>query len=244
MYLLPDELILVIFESIPLITDKRHFLRVNTHYNKITAQSFINYEKNYKIKDFNKICVYSVEKFTLELCHDRYFNNMPSHYIFPNNKILIICLSYFGSIPLLVLSKDKCCNLYVVCVYASLGGQLAVLQWARTNVDNWNSNTCAYASRNGHLEVLKWLRFNGSDWYSDTCSYAAENGHLEVLKWARNNGCDWDSSTCSYAARNGHLIVLQWARENGCPWNSNTRLNAWMNGNLIVYQWAIENGCP
>ena len=76
---------------------------------------------------------------------------------------------------------------------------------------------CAKAARDGHLKVLQWARENGCEWDSDTCSEAARGGHLEVLQWARENGCEWDAYTCRAAAEGGHLEVLQWARENGCP---------------------------
>src|SRR5208283_1209888 len=109
---LPDELILLIFESIPLITDKRHFLMVNIHYNRITTQSFMNYERNYTIKDFVKISEYSVEKFTLELCHDGYFDLIPDHYMISGNLIILSSLSYYGSIKLLSILKSKNLDLH------------------------------------------------------------------------------------------------------------------------------------
>ena len=49
----------------------------------------------------------------------------------------------------------------------------------------------------GYLEVLQWARANGCDWDSDTCAFAAWGGHLEVLQWARFNGCVWDRWTCA-----------------------------------------------
>ena len=66
-------------------------------------------------------------------------------------------------------------------------------QWMRMGYDDMRY----IAAQNGHLEVLQWARNNGCDWDSDTCACAAQNGHLEVLQWARNNGCDWDSDTCA-----------------------------------------------
>jgi len=243
MYSLPDELIITIFDSISLITDKRHFLRVCKKYNSLTKQSFMEYEKNYKIKDFDKIDKYCVEKFTLELCYDGYFENIPFNYIFSNNKVLVKCLSYFGNIKLLVLLKDKDYNLSNVCEFAARNGHLDVLKWARENACDWDVNTCLYAGMNGHLKVLQWLRANGCPWNSDTCAYAALNGHLDVLKWARENGCDWDIWTCANAALNGHLEVLKWARKNGCEWNSWTCTKAAFNGHLEVLKWARENGC-
>ena len=56
--------------------------------------------------------------------------------------------------------------------------------------------------------VLQWARENGCDWDSDTCSSAAQGGHLGVLQWARENGCEWNYMTCCAAAEGGHLGVL------------------------------------
>ena len=67
------------------------------------------------------------------------------------------------------------------------------------------------------MDVLQWARANGCEWDSQTCEKAAGGGHLGVLQWARANGCDWDSRTCSRATEGGHTEVLQWARANGCP---------------------------
>ena len=71
-------------------------------------------------------------------------------------------------------------------------GHLEVLQWARNNGCDWDSDTCAML-----LTMDIWKCSNGLETMDvngivDTCAYAAENGHLEVLQWARNNGCEWD----------------------------------------------------
>jgi len=60
----------------------------------------------------------------------------------------------------------------------------------------WDSDTSAYASYGGHLGVLQWARENGCKWDTRTCWGAAEGGHLGVLQWARANGCPWDREEC------------------------------------------------
>ncbi len=273
MNILPDELILEIFNHILLITDKRQFLKTCNHYNNLTKQSFLEYESNYRIEDFEKITDYSVEKFTIELCHDGYFEMIPDHYIILENYMMIKSASYFGTIKLLELCKLKGFNLNFVCEWATLSGnlsvfkwtllngcvgdnksrvcefaafngRLSVLQWARLNGFTWDSYTCSYAAFNGHLSVLQWARANGCEWNPDTCSSAAENGHLSVLQWARANGCEWNPDTCSSAAENGHLSVLQWARANGCSWDNKTCAYAKKNNHPELLKWALENGCP
>ena len=114
-----------------------------------------------------------------------------------------------------------------------------------------------FAAKEGHLEVLQWARANGCQWNTNTCLFAASGGQLEVLQWARANGCGWDKGTCRAAAQSGHLEMLQWACANGCPWDEHTCGNAaygWSQetfssaaeyyGYLEVLQWARANGCP
>lgn len=183
---LPNELILIIFGSIHLITDMRNFLRVCKNYNLIMKKIFVQYEKNYSIKDFDKIDKYCVEKFTLELCHDGYFDKISESFIVPTNKILIKSLVYFNNIKLLAQAKDKGCYMDSACVFATL---------------------------NGHLNILQWLRANGCRLDYRICTNAAEYGHLNVLQWARTHGYYWDAmACCTLAAKNGHLNVVEWIR--------------------------------
>ncbi len=135
---LPDELILEIFNHILLITDKRQFLRICNNYNLLTKRLFLEYENNYVIKYFNKIKGYNLEKFTLELCHDGYFDLIPEHYIISGNEVLIKSLSYFGNLKLLKLCKIKGFGMSDICAYSSLGGKLSVLQWACNNGHRWD----------------------------------------------------------------------------------------------------------
>ncbi len=263
---LPSELILDIFNKICLITDKRHFLMTCKKYNLLTKEIFMKFEDNYIIKDFDKIDGNSIEKFTLELSHDGYFDLIPENYIVSSNGILIKSLSYFGNIKLLELCKLKCFDMREVYPCAALNGQLSVLQWFRRNgwisdtkayveIDlsgiflaeqnelGWNSNICANASSNGHLLVLQWLHENGCDWDEKTCSNAANNGHLECLKYAHGNSCWWDDETWLDAANSGQLECLKYAHENGCWWNSYTCFEAANNGHLECLKYAHENGC-
>ncbi len=241
---LPDELILFIFENILLITNKRQFLKTCKKFNTITKQSFLEYENNYYVKNFAKINNYCVEKFTLELCHDKYFDWIPLLYIKPKNDILIQSLSYFNCIKLLELAKCNGCKLQNIDLYAALNGHLDVLQWAHKNNCGNNLLTCSNAALNGHLHVLKWAHENGFRWSVFTCTFAALNGHLSCLQYLHDNGCEWDRWTCSNAAYYGHLDCLKYARENGCNWDNSVYNYARNRGHKELLNWALENGCP
>ncbi len=241
---LPNEIILLIFDNIILITDKRQFLKTCVHHNNITKQSMQKFEKNYNIKNYKNINNYCVEKFALELCHDKYFDMIPLSYIIPNNTILVRALVEFDCLQLLKIAKSNGCNLDDICFNASCYDNLKILIWARGNGYWWNSRICAFAAKNGNLEMLKWARQHGCKWDIDTCSSATINNHLDVLIWARKNGCEWNYSVCTYAAIFNRLEILIWARENGCKWNSDVRNYAKASGHEELLQWAINNGCP
>ncbi len=240
---LPNEIILLIFDNITKITDKRQFLRTCVLYNNVTKQSILKYEINYFVKGFNKINKYCVEKFTLELCHDLYFDMIPMSYIIESNNILIKALAIFNCLSKLIIAKNNNCDISFVGYFAANYGHLDILKWGKENGCSWNANICSTAAQGGHLNILKWARENGCDWNEDTCSYAALCNHLDILKWARKNGCDWDDSVCSYAAKYNHLDILKWARTNGCDWNKYTCIRAAQFNNLECLIWARENGC-
>ncbi len=222
---LPLELVFLIFELIPKITDKRHFLRTCVSYNNITKVSMLNCEKNYKFADFTNIMIYSLmnftdysmEKFTIELCHDRYLESIPNHYLTDKNLSLVICASYCNNIALLSVAKQKGCNMNNAINLGALFGVISVIEWGLNNGYDFNFRTCSDAARGGNLNVLKWLRNHGCHWDSWVCSNAARNGDLEMLKWARKNNCNWGRMVIYTAKSMGYLELLQWAIDNGCP---------------------------
>ncbi len=248
MDILPNELILIIFRNIPLITDKRHFLRTCILYNNITKQLFKQYEMNYIMPYFRKNYYYCVENFTLELCHDKYFDMIPKSYIIPSNEIIVSALATFYNIPIQIDKKknneimDYCKNIFNIGKSWLLNINLPLLELVKNN-DYDMSKVCEIAALHGNLDMIKWARSNDYKWNENTCSGAALNGHLDILIWARENGCYWNSQTCSAAALGGHLNILKWARENYCSWDEQTCSNAALNGHLGILIWARENYC-
>ncbi len=246
---LPNELVLIIFDNILLITNKRQFLRTCVLYNKITTQSMKNFENNYKIKHFDKTNAYCMEKFTMELCHDLYFDMIPKSYFVKKNKIIVKALTAFlqmdnENIKLLQLVKDSSCDLSHFSYHAAFFGNLDVLKWAKENGCNLNDYVFINAACNGHLNILNWAKENSCSWNYDTSIYAAKNGQLESLKWAYENGYNiLELHICKYAASSGNLEVLKWARTIGCEWDKYTCSFAAEYGHLHILKWARENGC-
>ncbi len=243
----PKEIILIIFNYILLITDKRQFLRVCKN-NYIMTEDFMEkYVKIYCVKGFDEIIKYPMERFTLELIHDGYFDMIPIHYITLTNDMLIKASAFFNNINLLKnLKKIPRFNYLLkayVCIYAAKNGQIGVLKWAKKNGYEWTCQTFENAAINGHLSTLQLLYKNIKIVNTKICEIAAEKGYLDILKWAYKKGCDWNSYICECAAKNGQLEVLTWLHENGCPWNIKTCDEASYHGNLNCLQYAHENGC-
>jgi hypothetical protein len=66
---------------------------------------------------------------------------------------------------------------------------------------------CEQAAKKGDLAVLQWARSQGCPWDRLTCWCAARGGHLAVLQWARSQGCPWDLTFCK---RTGTAEVRAW----------------------------------
>ena len=106
-------------------------------------------------------------------------------------------------------------------VIAAKRGNLDVVKWGHRNGLNkpeWSS-LCNSAADGGQLHVLQWARSVTPpyNWGPETTQFAATNGHLNVLKWLRANGCPWNSHTIYVATVQGHDDVAAWALQNGCP---------------------------
>ncbi len=236
MNLLPNELILEIFNHIQKITDKRQFLKTCNYYNNLTKQLVLNFESYYFINYFghkyNYKNEYCIEKFTLEICCDEYFDMLPKSYINKNNKIILVALATFNCVKLLELALDNGCS-----AYSSWGEKC----------DNDADSICEFAALNGHIEILKWAisKFNKRILYdSIACSGAALGGHLETLKWLREHGFQWDMYACSFAVICGQLEILQWIMANGGEWDNDAYRCAENYGHKEVLKWIIDKGYP
>ncbi len=254
---LANELILLIFNFIKLITDKRQFLRTCVTYNKITKGSMAKFENSYSIKHFKKINYYCMEKFTLELCHDKYFDMIPKSYIVENNYIIGKALGAFYDEELLYEKSnrliDYCKYAFVLFIESLIEyNKPNILELAKTNGCNLEK-ICKYAAKHGNIYCLEeesiyrriYYIFNVREGLGHKinciCLHAAENGHLNILKWTNENGCFCpDLFTSDIAAKNGHLHILKWFDENGFDWNHNICSNAALGGQLEILKWARE----
>ncbi len=208
MNLLPNEIIILIFELISKITDKRNFLRTCVLYNNLTKNSMYDYE----LPDFYGEFKYSMEKFTLEFCHDGYLELLPKHYITPKNRILARCLTCYDNAPLslLELAGAKGCVLYIdTKIYSLYDFQYM----AATGMNQlW---TCTYMAQNSHLSILKFLYKNGRTIssffpYDFSCGngidaiykilyeVALKKMNIDILNWLNEISFDMDDIPNDY----------------------------------------------
>ncbi len=160
---LPNEMVLIIFNLITLITDKRQFLKTCINYNDMTKRLMLIFEENFSVKHFGKITEYCVEKFTLELCHDLYFDMIPMSYINKTNKIIVKAASTFNCVKLLEMAKINDCDFGVIYYSAAVNGNVDIIKWAVKNGYKWDTWTCTFAATCGQTEIITWANKNGFD---------------------------------------------------------------------------------
>ncbi len=235
---LPNELIPIIVNFIKLITDKRQFARTCKTYNVITKEIIKNVELNFVIPHLNYTSKYCVEKFTLELCHDKYFDLIPPLYFAKYNKSIVHGLSMFGDLKLLKIFIKNYYDTYKanydfssICNNAAIGGHLDILIWGRLNGCDWNNDALMYAAQYGHLHIIKYISKYIHKKDADICARAALNGHLNILIWAKEHGYRCNENVCRNASLGGHLEILIWAINNKC----------YLDESIIYYAAAIEN---
>ena len=167
----PLDIIIIIFSHIEKITDKRQFTRTCITYNNSTkklieiAESEIKIKT--KIKENSKYLKYtkkySVEKFTLELCNDSYFNLIPMSYLNPKNNIIIIASAIYGQEKLFKLAMKNGCDIDItkkkrnVCDFAAIGGNLNILKIARLNGCEWREKTFELAAQSNNFHIMSEL---------------------------------------------------------------------------------------
>ncbi len=228
------ELQLIIFDFL-LITDKRQLLRTCKYFNNITKTTMAKYNSEY-----------SVEKFTIELCNDKYFDMIPEYYIIPSNHVIIELLSINGLIPLLELSKNARCDLFFVPQFAAKVGNIEVLEWCIVNNIIIDILACNATVGNNQLIAIQFLIDKKYDFNTQGYAVAALNGHIESLELLYKNniplGQDNGANICRNAAIGGQIEALKWLRVKGCVFDADICSAAASHGHLKFLKWLYANG--
>ncbi len=220
---LPNDLIPIIFGYIQKITDKRQFAKTCVLYNNITKLQIKNVNIKIKIKynyypDFEyKQNIYCVENFMIELCHDSYFDLIPTKYITCKNIMVVRASIVYNNIKLLRVAINNGCEINGRdCCIAIEYDRLDILKLLIQYGAKWDYTYGTLAGERGHLDILIWLKENNLYLKLDNiCYYATENGHLNIVKWCVNNGSGLFTHSCSCAAKYGHLNIVKWLIKNG-----------------------------
>jgi hypothetical protein len=271
---LPDEIIVVICNYIQKITDKRKFIQTCKRVNNLTKMVIqiaeldleaicnnpkisMDLEKR-KFTQLSYTTEHSVEKFTLELCYDSYFNLIPKTYLKSNNLIIVRASAIYGQITLLkeaIKNGCKLCRqkdesyssiLLNICNYAVISGNLNMVKYAILHGCSPDNRTCISAAEYGHLHILKFLEGYGYKYKNMfACDAAALHGNLKMLKWLINNNYPLEEGICGSAACGGHINIIKWLMKNwDCIIDEETCEDAIMWGQLDTLKWLIEQKCP
>ncbi len=270
---LPPELMNIIVTYILKITDKRQFTQTCKTYNNITKSIIQNQETILKV-DLSKIRRqdvilkinrfeypqnYCMEKFTIELCNDSYFNKIPNYYLTPKNSIIVKALTIYGQIELLTRAMNNGCELFKElrdeddyeyhsfdnnsCAHSVLSGEIDVLKFVRKHGCLWNNETSDFAAECGHLHILKFLVINGCEPGNLASLNAAEVGHLDIMKWLIENKYEIHYDSRQMAARCGNLDMLKFLAQCSSEWRDDVCKYASIGASLPCLQWGIDNGC-
>lgn len=259
---IPNDLIHIIFNYIQKISDKRLFTQSCKRINYITKKQMIQSENDFDVEHFNKINKYCMEKFTLELCHDKYFHLIPMSYLNPKNTIIVSALAAFGNIDMLKFAINNGCKFDIsghqyfimnnssvtnTCALAALNGHINIMEFCQNNgcPANWLSSLMA--ATNGHLKVFEYLEtldyIRGFKHNSSVTEIAALNGYCDVLNYLIEHQWNMTWMASRAAAKNGHLNVLQLLKKRMYVFPYYTSLETARYGQITVLKWLHENNC-
>ncbi len=227
MNILPLDVIPIIFSYINKITDKRQFSKTCVMYNNITKNMIKMCEYDFPIKRIDHVEEYSMEKFTLELCYDEYYDMIPTKYLIPNNTIIVEVLAKFGQVELLQIAKNNRCRIHLmVSLWAAEYGHINVIELSlqaqkisQTITPISISMIAKTAAQYGQLDVLKWLVTYVDEIPSDmgtfVATYAACGGNLDILIWLKEKGYVYNKSFVRQMVDlNGYVNIIEWLDAN------------------------------
>ncbi len=263
MNLIVNDVLILIFEYIPKITDKRSFSRTC----KFTYDATREHIRIARLKfneKYGHIYENCPERFIVEQYYDGYINIDEKQYrelitersIRKNGIKLSLYIKMIIASSNIELLRTAITNGYkigfdpTIIDFAILLGQLDILKYLEENRKCFaNTNAISIAATAGHLDVVNWLvtkkYLNITP--SNYCE-AAKNGHLDILKFfvERMNKINaFDIlKFCGVAAKYGHLDILIWQKINLTYYFD---INIWKNaaegGHLNIIKWLINNGC-
>jgi hypothetical protein len=217
-------------------------------------------ELTIEIEHFKYSIEYCMEKFTLEICNDSYFDMIPYCHYNPKNNVIVKALTVYSQIGLLRLALCNNCKLFMEvrqkddysmekynnnsCAHAIISGSIEMLTFVRLYGCKWNYETFNLAIKHNNFDMVKFLVAYGCEIPVYIDKYVAINGNIIMLEWLILNGLKIYSTLCDTAAKCGHLEFLKILRNKyNCPWNYLTTSGAAEYGDLDILKWCIDNGC-
>ncbi len=191
---LPKDIILLILDFLPKITDKHNFSKTFMFFSNCRRNIIKNTEQKIIIPNLNFTGKYCVEIFRLDCIMVSYFHLIPQTYLLNSDDISVATLSIFGNLKLLKQfiknynnTHEEDYNKYWICTFAAIVGHLDILKWARLSGGKFCEDTYVMAVVNGHLHVLEYLvKYMDMD-FELVNLYAIKNNHLHILRWIKKH---------------------------------------------------------
>jgi hypothetical protein len=250
MNILLPELFNIICDNILCITDIRNLSRVCINYDKVCKKRVNELENFYKKKyDGLLFTVYlikpCVEKYTVEIILDNYYNLLSEIYYNKNNKVICNMLAFVGNLELLKIAYSKLCPITsTIFNCAAYNGHVDVLEWitANTKLIPDEGSVSLNSGAGGHINVLEWMQKLNHDIHITPVVFnAARNGHLHIFQWLKSNNIIINVDFAEDAAQRGHLHILKWAHENKYITDNNFCIIAADYGHVNILKWAFDN---
>ena len=247
--MISNDSVLVIFDYLHKITDKRSLSRTCKTYNILLKDPVIKYQKKYFIwyrtlnhTELNPNTFLTIS--TYEFCKDGYFDKIPDSYYRKDNIVLCKELIPSGNIELLKRAMNANCTLHMsTCAIAAQYGYLDIIQLGKENDCIWDDGIIKNAANHGHLNVLVWIYKNNYWGTYDSISYdAAYSGHVHILQWIDTVNKHFITPTTSYVAAVGKQInVLDWLKKKGYLMSNGIVKYALDDNNVDILKWWVKN---
>jgi hypothetical protein len=278
-----NELIFDLFNLIIMqlncITDIRNLSRVCSFYKELLKSTIIERETEYvqKYSKFNfseHLKFYSIEKFTIEIILDEYYNLLPTHYFNKDNQIISSILAFKGNIEMFKFAKSRKCLMTKYSLScAGYSGNIELIKFISLYFEI-NANIARNASYGGHVIVIDWIRrlypklievgeciraaiefdkVNVLEYFVknyEINNYTKLNFHYAV-ECGKINVLEWlyenkylNNSFSVYFKKSNNIKVLEWAKNHNQIEGNNLCAYAANEGNLDALKWAHNNGYP
>ncbi len=257
---LPTDLLEKVINNILFITDIRKLTQTCVLFNKL-CKPYINklevkYMKNNKSYTFSKyLNNYCIEKFTIEITLDGYYELLDKKFYRKKNKIICSMLAFCGQEKLLCGAISKKCNYDEYTLMCSIFANTDVIFtylvkkiYGKLSKNYPHTDIVRNIGLSGNIHILKWIYKNKLEHLLENqilYDNAAYNDKLDIIIWSYNNignlNSIYDSKFVNTAAYKGYLNIIIWAHNVGYIKDNSFYYKAIKYGHVNIIEWAFQN---